>query len=907
MDFLSEFIDYMHTLGNGPANASEIVADDKKRRYQLAGERGKKSASYQLRVDSDFAVGWFRSFKEGVTHKWSSKSKRDISPEERKAWKKRVDAQRDEQAQRLRDEQAAAAVKATRIWERSKRVGESEYLKRKQVEAISVRFYRGLVVVPIYIGGKITSLQFIAPDGQKRFVKESELVGGYCSIASKGTSLETIVICEGYATGASVHAATGLPVIVAFNAGNLKPVAVVMRAKYPDARFVIAADNDQWTKRADGSSWNPGQDYARQAAVAINGAIVVWPEVDADDEARRTDWNDIAVSDGLGVVRDRIFGALAHRPEDSASEHGGGGGISSPYVPEGSDAVDVQPAVSTTHEDEGYSDLIQMGEPSFEEYEEQVGDFGMKFRVLGYNNGLFYYFPFFGRQIVALGVPGHTIQNLLQLDELDAWERKFGATHTIKDKETGQSREVKTSHAKIALYSANAMVKLAQERGVFMEEDRVRGAGAWIDEGRVVLHCGDMLFVNGKPSTFDNLRSHFTYVAAPRVLKPADEALSNFDANRLRVICESISWENPLSGALLAGWLAIAPICGALVYRPHIYLTGEAESGKSTVMDAIIKPVLGKMSLNVDGGTTEPAIREMMGYDGRPLVFDEAEPSDSMISVIGLARKASTGSTVKKFGQRPFKARFCACFSAINPPVNKTADESRISFLVIKKNRKPTAMQDYDDLMAMIDETITPDFSSKLIARTLDNMDELMKNIKTFQRAARKSTGGARASQQIGTMLAGLYLLGRTDVVAPDFADEWVARYEWTDHTIVDQQTDPIRLVQHIAGSLVRYSKTGADISIGELINLVHSETDAPANKMLRYYGIAVHAGRVDIASRSQNLGRLLRETDWHEKWSRTLSDVPGAERRKIVYFGPGVKTSAVSLPVELFSIGDEE
>lgn len=288
-----------------------------------------------------------------------------------------------------------------------------------------------------------------------------------------------------------------------------------------------------------------------------------------------------------------------------------------------------------------------------------------------------------------------------------------------------------------------------------------------------------------------------------------------------------------------------------------------------------------------------------MGYDGRPLIYDEAEPSPSMKEVLLLARKATTGAVVKKFGQKTFQAKFCACFSAINPPVNKTADESRISFMHIKKNTSPTAMQQYDDLLALIDETITEDYPQRMIARTLENLDTLISNISTFQRAMRKTVGGARASQQIGTMLAGAYLLGRTDKVTLEEALEIAGKFEWSDHTTINEEGDPMRLVQHIAGSLIR-NKNGTEISVGELI-LKARLLEEDADKTLRHYGIAVKDAHVYIASRSQNMARLLRDTEWHEKWARTLSDVRGAEKIRIMYFSPGIKTSATGLPIDLF------
>jgi hypothetical protein len=184
-------------------------------------------------------------------------------------------------------------------------------------------------------------------------------------------------------------------------------------------------------------------------------------------------------------------------------------------------------------------------------------------------------------------------------------------------------------------------------------------------------------------------------------------------------------------------------------------------------------------------------------------------------------------------------------------------------------------------------------------------MDSLLANIRTFQRASRKVLKAARASQQIGTMLAGLYLLGSTSKVSPEEAEKWIASHDWTDHTIIAQDGDPMRLVQTIAESLLRYGSNGAETSIGELISMVHIEHDSNADKMLRNYGIAVRDDTVCIASRSHNLAKVLRGTEWEIKWSRTLSDVPDARKEKCVYFAKGVKTSAVSLPIALFK-GDE-
>jgi len=162
-----------------------------------------------------------------------------------------------------------------------------------------------------------------------------------------------------------------------------------------------------------------------------------------------------------------------------------------------------------------------------------------------------------------------------------------------------------------------------------------------MDAGRAVLHCGDMLYIDGVKTELHMIRSKYVYISSSKLLIPHEKPLETSQAIKLRYLCESLVWDNQLSGSLLAGWLVIAPICAMLDWRPHIWITGQAGAGKSTVLNSIIKPILGDIAMCYDGGTTEAAIRETMRNDGRPIVYDEAEPSDTMTNVMMLSRSAS--------------------------------------------------------------------------------------------------------------------------------------------------------------------------------------------------------------------------------------------------------------------------
>ncbi|PIV88683.1 MAG: hypothetical protein COW48_04710, partial [Hydrogenophilales bacterium CG17_big_fil_post_rev_8_21_14_2_50_63_12] len=125
-----------------------------------------------------------------------------------------------------------------------------------------------LLVIPMRADGVLHSLQFIAADGIKRPLTGGKVAGGYYSIGTtKGAA--ALCVCEGFATGASIHEATGYPVAVAFSAGNLMATAKAMRAKFPDLLLILCADDDYLT------AGNPGLTTATEAARAVGGVVAV--------------------------------------------------------------------------------------------------------------------------------------------------------------------------------------------------------------------------------------------------------------------------------------------------------------------------------------------------------------------------------------------------------------------------------------------------------------------------------------------------------------------------------------------------------------------------------------------------------------------------------------------------------
>lgn len=275
-----------------------------------------------------------------------------MTEEQRAALKARI--RRDKQAAEAarKAEASRAAARAERAWRRCLHTGASEYLDRKGIGAHGVRFTdSGAVVVPMLdTQGRIHGLQFILPAGHTR----RKRMGGRdkefwpAGLAKRGHFFVigaipqvggAVLLAEGYATAATLFEATGLPVVVAFDANNLLPVAEEIARRYKRTRILVCGDDDYL------SEGNPGRTAAQAAAIAVDGAFMV-PAFTEDRAGRKlTDFNDLhqlhGGAVGLAVVRDQVETQLRQLkwPSTRASAshtpmgRGGGGDETPPEEP----------------------------------------------------------------------------------------------------------------------------------------------------------------------------------------------------------------------------------------------------------------------------------------------------------------------------------------------------------------------------------------------------------------------------------------------------------------------------------------------------------------------------------------------------------------------------------------------
>jgi len=154
------------------------------------------------------------------------------------------------------------------------------------------------VIVPLGdINGKLWSLQSIQPDGTKRFLPGGKKKGCFHHLGTFENG-KPILICEGYATGASLYMATKQTAVIAFDAGNIEPVVEELKKAYPNSPLKIAGDDDRWKET------NTGRTTAENTALK-HGCSVVFPTF-KNTGRKPTDFNDLHVLEGLEEVKAQI-------------------------------------------------------------------------------------------------------------------------------------------------------------------------------------------------------------------------------------------------------------------------------------------------------------------------------------------------------------------------------------------------------------------------------------------------------------------------------------------------------------------------------------------------------------------------------------------------------------------------
>ena len=328
----SQFRDFMKLHNCEAFGALSLVMDGQIHRYRTADDKkaSQKSGAYCLYSDG-WPAGWIQNWRNGEAISWrfergkikDSNLKNSLTQEQINAMNERSKIHQAELKARQEELRAGAAMRAQAEFEKLDLASNNHpYLQRKRVKSYGLRVSKDnrLAVALMNVDDKFMSIQWISPDGEKRFFPNAPTSGAFYSFGLEKLQKKKdsfLFLGEGYCTMATAFylAQENVPCVAAMNCGNLMTVAKALKDKYPEARIVILADNDHNNKD------NPGITAAQKVVKSLNLPVCVSPEFQDNEDG--TDWNDYYLLHGEEKARERLRALVSDvtmTPEEKADK-----------------------------------------------------------------------------------------------------------------------------------------------------------------------------------------------------------------------------------------------------------------------------------------------------------------------------------------------------------------------------------------------------------------------------------------------------------------------------------------------------------------------------------------------------------------------------------------------------------
>jgi hypothetical protein len=354
--------------------------------------------------------------------------------------------------------------------------------------------------------------------------------------------------------------------------------------------------------------------------------------------------------------------------------------------------------------------------------------------------------------------------------------------------------------------AADLLMRACAQRGIFDPQGKVRGTGAHrSDDGELILHCGDKIFITGPHSGYvdPGLIAGYVYPAGQARPRPDPSEQDSAAGELLLTDLRAWNWQRELiDPMLLLGWIGCAMVGGALDWRPHTWITGSSATGKST-LQKLLRALFDGAALTT-GNATEASLRQLLKQQTLPVFFDELEAQEDNrknTGVIELARLASSGEQALRGGQNheghEFTVRSCFLFSSILLPPLLTQDRNRLAILELEPIEPGKAAPTID--LAELRQR-----GRQIRKRMVDHWHRLDNLVDRYKTALAGVGHSGRSQDQFGTLLA------IADLLLYDVADADTVR-DWTEklrpETLSEKATelpDEEEIVQRLASSFLQ-------------------------------------------------------------------------------------------------------
>jgi len=475
-------------------------------------------------------------------------------------------------------------------------------------------------------------------------------------------------------------------------------------------------------------------------------------------------------------------------------------------------------------------------------------------------------------------------------------------------------------------YIARTLISIAYEVGYYKIESS-RGRGMWQDGNRYILHMGDSIIDGKEKFGLTDFKSRHLYESRPPIDIKSHIPLTAQEGIKIYELLCKFPWERDSSALFLLGWIFLAPICGAMLWRPHIWIYGEAGTGKSWLLENIVTCLLGPMHFYAKSNSTEAGLRHEMKNDALPVVFDEAESDntrtqENMVAVVELMRQASsrTKAAILKGSSSGNAVKYNAtssfCFASIKPAVDNQADRTRVAMLSLIADKSEEGLARFEQINRAYKDIITDDTPERLLMRGYNRIIDIIKAVDIFQARMALKLGGNRSGDQYGTLLAGAWCAQLDDVPTVEQADMIISGIDWEVEREELEQTDSMRcltlLLQHKLRIQIGIDRPiYYDLLMQDLIHIASGRSRSEdyrhidrssAQIEIRKFGILTDGQWVYIANSSVQIRNdVLRGTAWAINYNKVLKNLSGAMRLETPkqIFMSGAPSRGIKIPVD--------
>ncbi len=459
-------------------------------------------------------------------------------------------------------------------------------------------------------------------------------------------------------------------------------------------------------------------------------------------------------------------------------------------------------------------------------------------------------------QLVALPARDHSRNLLVNLFAPHShllerfWPRK---TKVREQGEDGETREAWKVSGFKADGAANDLMDACGRLGVWDPQNKVRGPGCWRDQsGGLIYHAGDVLWSrDGETETgvVDGL-VYPTYPALPRPIDVVQPSAAEGGPGQVlfELLC-TWHWQRSSHGVdpmLLVGWIGAAMLGGALEWRPMAFVTGDTQTGKST-LHRLLKYLFDGAAVET-AETTAAGIYSHVRQSSLPILIDEAEATDDnrkIKAVIALARLAASGAVLLRGSAEhrgvEFVARSCFLFSAILMPPLGAADRNRMA--ILRLNELPRGQ-----VAPVLDPMFWRDIGQRIRRRLFDQWPRFDATLERYKMALARVGHSNRAQDQFATLLACADLVMQDEEPDTDSLDDW-ARWLAPDklQEVSDSKSNAEQCLDYLCQSQPEAYRGGTRQSVAELVAVVidaHASDPDYAQQCLGSGGLAVISKR---------------------------------------------------------------